>query len=88
MSWKSMLLSVLAMVLFAGMLLGVVYLFMYYWGLGIVGIVLLAIFPRMLFRKAADLAVGPIDKLLAKVVAPILAAVFGVFFILTVFIWV
>lgn len=88
MSWKSMLLSVLAMILFAGMLLGVVYLFMYYWVLGIVGVVLLAIFPRMLFRKAADAAVGPIDNLFAKVIAPILAAVFGAFFILTLFLWV
>lgn len=88
MSWKSIWLSILAMILFAGMLFGVVYLFMFYWVLGIIGLVLLAIFPRKLFVKAKDEARGVFDTLFAKFIAPTLAAVLGLFFILTLFLWV
>ena len=84
---KAIFLSILGGVLFVGMLLGVVYLFTTNWMLGIVGIILLAIFPRILFAKAAGAARGPITKLLAKLVVPILSAVIGVLIILTAFVW-
>lgn len=88
MSGKSLGWSIFAMIFFIGLLVGVVYLFMIYWLLGIVGVILLAIFPRMFFAKAVDAANGPLDTLIAKFVAPILSAVIALLILLTLFLWV
>lgn len=84
---KAIGLSILGMILFLGMLLGVIFLFTINWMLGIVGIILIAIFPRMLFSKAVDAANGRLTEMFAKFVAPILTAIVGVFLILGAFFW-
>ena len=85
---KSLLLSIFGLLLTVGLIFATVYMFIIYWLLGFVGIALIAIFPQMVFRKAANKAEGVITLLFAKWVAPIASAVIALFLILTVFLWV
>ena len=88
MSWKSIRFSIYTILLFCGLLVGIVFLWNIYFVLGIVGIVLLLVFPGMLMRKAIREASGFFDTLFAKYITPGAAAVLGVFIILTMVVWV
>lgn len=72
MSWKSLLLSILSVLLFWGLLAVTVFLFAIYWILGILGIVMVLVIPAILVRKAIISANGILDKLIAKYVVPVL----------------
>lgn len=87
MSWKSIRFSIYTILLFCGLLVGIVYLFRIETILGIIGIVLLLVFPGMLYRKAISEASGVVDRLLAKFITPVLVAVLGVGIILSMMFW-
>ena len=87
MSWKSFKFSLLAILLTAVLLFGDTFLFRINTVLGIVGIVLLLIVPGVFLRKAVRNASGAIDKLFAKVIAPLLILVVGFFTIMSITIW-
>lgn len=72
MSGKSLLLSILSVLLFWGLLAVTVFLFSIYWILGILGIVMVLVIPAILVRKAIISANGILDKLIAKYVVPAL----------------
>ncbi|MCH5147450.1 MAG: hypothetical protein J1F61_05565 [Clostridiales bacterium] len=72
MSWKSLLFSILSVLLFWGLLAVTVFLFSIYWILGILGIVMVLVIPAILVRKAIISANGILDKLIAKYVVPAL----------------
>lgn len=72
MSFKSILCSIFAVLFTCGMLFGTLILFSIYWLLGIVGIAVLVTVPSILIRKAVVSATGIIDKLVAKIIVPIL----------------
>lgn len=61
-----------------GGLFGIVFLFGINIALGIVGIVVWLFIPTMMRSKALDAANGPIDKVIAKYILPVVAAVFTV----------
>ena len=82
MSWKSIKFSLLAVVLTAVLLFGDMFLFGINTVLGIVGIVLILVVPGTLLTKAKNRAEGPIDKLFAYVIAPILIILVGFFTIM------
>lgn len=70
MSWKSIGLSILAIVVTIGLLFATTFLFMLNTVLGIIGIVILIVIPQILMRKARDEATGIIDKIIAKFIMP------------------
>lgn len=72
MSGKSLLFSILSVLLFWGLLAVTVFLFSIYWILGILGIVMVLVIPAILVRKAIISANGILDKLIAKYVVPAL----------------
>ena len=72
MSGKSLLFSILSVLLFWGLLAVTVFLFAIYWILGILGIVMVLVIPAILVRKAIKSANGILDKLIAKYVVPAL----------------
>jgi len=74
MSWKSIFLSILSMILYVGAAVGVVYVFKYNLLMGFLGILLLAI-PVFVQKKAVDEASGRFDKILAKYLVPAFAVV-------------
>lgn len=75
MSFKSILLSILTLVFMVGGLFGIVFLFGINVALGIVGIVAWLFIPTMMRGKALDAANGPIDRVIAKYILPVVAAV-------------
>ena len=87
MSGKSILYSVLAVVLASGLLFADVFLFGLNAVLGIVGIVLILVIPGVLIRKAINEANGVLDKIIAKFIAPILIVIAGFFTIMAIFFW-
>ena len=87
MSWKSFKFSLLAILLTAVLLFGDTFLFRINTVLGIVGIVLLLIVPGVFLRKAVRNSSGAIDKLFAKVIAPLLILVVGFFTIMSITVW-
>lgn len=90
MSGKSILLSILSVLLFVGVVFVIAFAFSFNVLMGIAAIVLL-IFPVILQRKALSNARGIIDKLIAKFIVPALfvlgalGAIFGLAFWLNLF---
>lgn len=70
MSWKSIGLSILSVVITVGLLFGTTYLFMIHVMLGVIGIVLLIVIPQFTMRKAMNSATGLIDNVIAKYIMP------------------
>ena len=87
MSWKSIRFSIYAVILFAGLLVGIVFLFKFHILLGIAGVVLLLI-PAKLQRVAVGEASGRVDKIIAKFVVPGLAVLITLFAILSIALWI
>lgn len=86
MSKKSIFLSVMSLVLFVGVVIGVVFLFKTQFILGFIGLFLLAI-PVKLNRNAVAEANGKIDEMIAKYLVPVLALVGVVFIVLLFTLW-
>lgn len=86
MSVKSIIYSIIALILFLGIIVGDVFLFRVQIILGIAGILALAL-PALLSRKAISEASGVFDKVFAKYIVPIVAFVGVVFAILTFTLW-
>lgn len=86
MSKKSILLAVLALLLYIGLAFGIVFLFKVHFMLGIVGIALLYI-PFRIQRKAIDEASGKFDEIFAKYITPIIFGVVLVFVVLYFTLW-
>jgi len=86
MSKKSILLSVLALVLYLVFIVGMVFLFKVHFMLGIVGIALLFI-PFKIQRKAIDEASGKLDEIFAKYVIAIILGLALVFVVLYFTLW-
>ena len=72
MSWKSILCSIFSVLLFYGLLFATLIMFGIQVILGIVGVSLTLVLPPLLLRSAVASARGIIDRLLAKIIAPIL----------------
>jgi len=87
MSKKSLFLSLLAILLFAGVLVGIIFLFKTHFMFVILGVLLFA-FPVILRNKAMDAASGTLDKVIAKYIVPILAVVLTLFAILSMAFWI
>ena len=87
MSGKSIILSILSVLLFIVMVFAIVFLFKFTIIAGIAGFVLL-IFPVMLQRKALSEASGIIDKMIAKFIVPILFLVLSFLAIMGVAFWI
>lgn len=86
MSWKSIALSILSLILFAAVMFGIVNIFKYNILFGFLGILLLMI-PAGLQRKALDEASGTFDRVFAKFIVPALAVAIGLFFIMAIALW-
>ena len=87
MSGKSILLSILSIVLFVAAIFGIVFLFKFSIIAGIPGIVLLVI-PVIVQRKAVSEANGLLDKLFAKFIVPVLFLVLAFLAIMSVAFWI
>ena len=87
MSKKSIFLSILSIILFAGVLVGIILLFKTHFMFVILGVLLFA-FPVILRNKAMDAASGTIDKIIAKYIVPILAVVLAFFAIMSMAFWI
>ena len=87
MSGKSILFSILAVLLFGAVLFGIIFIFKTSIVAGIFSLLLLAL-PVMLQRKAIDAADGTVDKYFAKFGVPLLAAVIGLVAIMSIMYWI
>ena len=87
MSGKSIFLSILSIILFAGVIVGLIMIFKANPLLTLVGL-LLFFFPVMSRQKALDAADGTVDKIIAKWVVPVLAVILTLFAILSVAFWI
>ena len=74
MSWKSIRFSIYTIILYCVLLFGVAFLFSINVVLGFVGVVLWIVIPMKIRNKAVDEASGVFDKILAKYIVPIIAA--------------
>ena len=72
MSLKSIIFSIFALLVFYGLVIATIVLFGIDLILGIVGIVLVLVIPPILVRRAIKSANGLIDKLIARIVVPVL----------------
>ena len=86
MSFKSIRFSIYSLILFVGLIFGIVFLFKFHFLMGIIGIVLLLI-PAKLQRIAIDEANGKADKFIAKYLVLILAVAIGFLAIMSVAFW-
>ena len=87
MSKKSIFLSLLAFVLFCGVLVGIVFLFKTNALMVLIGIVAF-ILPVYIQKKAIDAATGRVDKVIAKYIVPALAVLATLFTILSIALWI
>ena len=87
MSKKSILFSILSILLFVASIFAIVFVFKTQFLLGIVSILLLFI-PAFLQRKAIEEASGTVDKFIAKYVVLILAVVIGLIAIMALAFWI
>lgn len=71
---KSILLSILAIVIYVGLLFGAIMLFSIDIVLGIIGLVVWIVVSGIFWRKATDAADGLISGLLVKYIFPIIGA--------------
>ena len=72
MSGKSIMLSVLSVLLFVGLLVATIFLFRIEWIVGVAGIVVMVFVPPIVVRKAYTAASGILDRLIAKFIVPVL----------------
>ena len=86
MNIKSIIFSILSVVLFVGITIGVVFLFKVQFIVGILSILLFGI-PIKLDKMAVDAADGHIDNALAKFGVPILSLIGIVFIVLLFTLW-
>lgn len=86
MSKKSIFLSLLALVLYVGFIIGVVFLFKVHFMLGIVGIALMFI-PFKIQRKAIDEASGKLDEWFSKYIVPAILLIAILFIVLYFTLW-
>lgn len=86
MSGKSILFSILALVLYAALIVGIVFMFKVQFIVGIIGIILLFI-PFKIQRKAIDEADGKFDQIFAKYIIAALLLIAIVFIILYFTMW-
>lgn len=75
MSIKSLLCSILSVVFFVGFVVLTIILFGINVFLGVLGIVLTLVIPPILVRKAYHEASGIIDKLIVKIIVPVLSLI-------------
>ena len=87
MNWKSLRFSLYAVLLFAAIMVGIVFLFKTHFLMVLIGVVAL-IFPAKLQRVALDEASGTIDKVIAKYVVPALAILLTFFTIMSLAVWI
>lgn len=87
MNGKSILLSVLSVILFIAVVFAIVFLFKFNIIMGIAGFVLMII-PAIFQRKALQAASGFLDKLIAKFIVPILFVVLGFLSIMAIAFWI
>ena len=87
MSKKSIFLSLLAFILFCGVLVGIVFLFKYHFLMVLIGLVVF-ILPVYIQKKAIDASKGTVDKVIAKYVVPALAVLATLFTILSIALWI
>ncbi|MBR1926127.1 MAG: hypothetical protein IJ837_04720 [Clostridia bacterium] len=87
MSGKSITFSILSLITFIGIIIGIVFLFKLHFVLGIVGIFLIFI-PIKLNRKAVEEVDGLFDKVLAKYVVPVVALIGVIFIVLLFTLWI
>lgn len=78
MSWKSLGLSILSLIITIGLLFACVFLFSMQAILGIIGIVLLVVIPIIIRHKALNEAKGIVDRVFAKFIIPIVTVLVGV----------
>ena len=86
MNGKTFIYSILAAILYIGILVGTVFLFKVHFMLGVVGVILLLI-PLKLQRKAIDEANGKLDNIFAKYIVSILVFIALVFVVLYFTMW-
>ncbi len=86
MNFKSIRFSIYSLVLFVGLIFGIVFLFKFNILIGFAGIVLLLI-PAKLQRIAIDEANGKVDKFIAKYLVLILAVAISFLAIMSVAFW-
>lgn len=86
MSIKSILLSILALVLAAGIIVGVIFLFQVQFIFGLLEIALIFI-PISIQKKAIDASSGKFDKVFAKFIVPALLFIAIVFIVLYFTLW-
>ena len=72
MSLKTIIYSIISVILFWGFLILTLVLFGINGVLGIIGIVLTLTIPPILMRRALSSSKGIIDKLIAKIIVPVL----------------
>ncbi|MBR4745285.1 MAG: hypothetical protein IK070_01065 [Clostridia bacterium] len=87
MNWKSLRFSLYAVLLFAAIMVGIVFLFKTHFLMVLIGVVAL-IFPAKLQRVALDEASGTIDKVIAKYIVPALAILLTFFTIMSLAVWI
>ena len=87
MNWKSLRFSLYAVLLFAAIMVGIVFLFKTHFLMVLIGVVVL-IFPAKLQRVALDEASGTIDKVIAKYIVPALAILLTFFTIMSLAVWI
>lgn len=88
MSLKSLLLSILSLLITVGLLFGCVFLFSVQIILGIIGIVLLIIVPLVIRYKALDAAKGIVDTFFAKIIIPIVTVIIGAMAVMMIIGWI
>lgn len=86
MSTKSIILSIIALLLSVGIIVAIVFMFKLHFILGIVGIALLFI-PLKIQQKALNEASGTFDKVFAKYIVPVLLLIAIVFIVLMFTLW-
>lgn len=77
MSWKSIILSILSLIITIGLLFATMFLFNVQIILGIIGIVLLIVLPLIIRYKALDAASGVVDRVFAKYIIPVATVIMG-----------
>lgn len=87
MSGKSIVQSIISVLLFCAVIVATVFLFKTSIPLGFIGIVMLVI-PEIVRRKALSNATGIIDKLIAKFIVPILFLVLAFVSIMAIGFWI
>ena len=87
MSKKSLFLSFLAIILFCGVLVGIVFLFKTNVLMVLIGVVAF-ILPVYIQKKAIDSASGKVDGIIAKFVVPALAVLATLFTVLSIALWI